>query len=146
MNGLTRNVMPNFMKTLEKMLNATLYMDGLTNIFNIPEYNDLDRAKMFMEMINKKDEFKKKLISREDGMMITIGTENNEDDMNDVSLITASYRVDGKLIGKLGVIGPTRMKYDNVTSVIDFMTDNLSKTFKLTGGDEQDDRSEDDEE
>ncbi len=146
MNGLTRNVMPDFMKTLEKMLNANLYMDGLTNIFNIPEYNDLDRAKMFMEMINKKDEFKKKLISREDGMMITIGTENNEDDMNDVSLITASYRVDGKLIGKLGVIGPTRMKYDNVTSVIDFMTDNLSKTFKLTGGDEQDDRSEDDEE
>jgi len=144
MNGLTSSLMPNFMKTLEKMLDANLYMDGLMNIFNIPEYNDLDRAKMFMELINKKEDFKKKLISRDDGMIITIGTENKDEDMNDVSLITATYRVDGKLVGKLGVIGPTRMRYDNVTSVIDFITDNLSKTFKLTGGDGQDDDEPDD--
>ena len=77
-------------------------------------------------------------------MIITIGTENKDEDMNDVSLITATYRVDGKLVGKLGVIGPTRMRYDNVTSVIDFITDNLSKTFKLTGGDGQDDDEPDD--
>ena len=49
-------------------------------------------------------------------------------------MITATYEIDGKLIGKIGVIGPTRMKYDEVTSVIEYMTENLNKTFKLTGG------------
>ena len=43
------------------------------------------------------------------------------------------------MVGKLGVIGPTRMKYDEVTSIIEYITDNINQTFKLTGGDEEDD-------
>lgn len=137
MSLLARNIMPNFMKTLENMLNVNLYMDGLTNIFAIPEYTDMDRAKMFFELVDKKDDFTKKLINRDDGVIITIGNENADDMMQNCSLVTATYHVDGKLIGKIGVIGPTRMKYDEVTSVIEYVTDYLSNTFKLTGGNEE---------
>ena len=70
---------------------------------------------------------------------VTIGEENPEDIMQDCSLITASYHVDGKLVGKLGVIGPTRMKYGEVTSIIEYLTDNLSNTFKLESGGNEDD-------
>lgn len=139
MSILAQNIQPNFMKTLESMLNVNLYMDGLTNIFSIPEYNDLDKAKMFLELLGKKEDFTKKLINRENGVIITIGNENADDMMQDCSLITATYHVDGKLVGKIGVIGPTRMKYDEVTSVIEYVTENLSDTFKLTGGNEEDD-------
>ncbi len=138
MGILAENIMPNFMKTLENMLNVNLYMDGLTNIFSIPEYNDLDKAKMFLELLDKKEDFTKKLINRENGVIITIGNENADDLMQDCSLITATYHIDGKLVGKIGVIGPTRMKYDEVTSVIEYVTENLSNTFKLTGGNEED--------
>lgn len=131
MSGLMENIMPEFLRTLEKMLDTELYMEGLTNIFNIPEYNDIDKAKMFMGMLNKKERLSKVLDERADGIMITIGDENTDDEMKDCSLITATYRVNGKFIGKLGVIGPTRMKYDKVTSLIEFMTDNLSSTFKI---------------
>lgn len=139
MGALAQNIKPNFMKTLENMLNVNLYMDGLTNIFSIPEYNDLDKAKMFLELLGKKEDFTKKLINRENGVIITIGNENADDMMQDCSVITATYHVDGKLVGKIGVIGPTRMKYDEVTSVIEYVTENLSNTFKLTGGNEEDD-------
>lgn len=138
MDILAENIMPNFMKTLENMLNVNLYMDGLTNIFSIPEYNDIDKAKMFLELLDKKEDFTKKLINRENGVIITIGNENADDLMQDCSLITATYHIDGKLVGKIGVIGPTRMKYDEVTSVIEYVTENLSNTFKLTGGNEED--------
>lgn len=138
MGILAENIMPNFMKTLENMLNVNLYMDGLTNIFSIPEYNDLDKAKMFLELLDKKEDFTKKLINRENGVIITIGNENADDLMQDCSVITATYHIDGKLVGKIGVIGPTRMKYDEVTSVIEYVTENLSNTFKLTGGNEED--------
>lgn len=138
MSGLARDIMPNFMKTLEDMLNVNLYMEGLSNIFDIPEYNDLQKAKSFIEMLSQKDDFTRKLIEREDGMIVTIGEENADDIMNDCALITASYHVDGKLVGKIGVIGPTRMRYGEVTSVIQYMTDNLSDTFKLeSGGNEE---------
>ena len=95
MNALAKKVMPNFIRTLEDMLNVHLYMDGLTNIFSIPEYNDIDKAKMFLEMIGKKEDFTKTLINRENGVIITIGKENTEDIMQDCSLITATYHVDG---------------------------------------------------
>lgn len=138
MSMLARDVMPNFMKSLEDMLDVHLYMDGLTNIFNIPEYNDMDKAKTFMEMINRKENLTRTLINRGNGIVITIGTENSEDIMNDCSLITATYHVDGKFVGKLGVIGPTRMNYSEITSVIKYLTDNISETFRIEEGDEND--------
>ncbi len=139
MSGLAEDVMPNFMRTLEDMLNVNLYMEGLTNIFDIPEYSDLAKAKSFLEMLSQKEELTKKLVERDDGVIVTIGEENPEDIMQDCSLITASYHVDGKLVGKLGVIGPTRMRYGEVTSIIEYLTDNLSNTFKLESGGNEDD-------
>ncbi len=133
------NIMPGFLKTLENMLNVNLYMDGLMNIFSIPEYNDIEKAKSFFEIINRKEDIMKKLIARDDGMIITIGGENQDADLSDCSVITATYHVDGKMVGKLGVIGPTRMKYDEVTSVVEFLTDNISKAFMITGGDKGND-------
>ena len=139
MSGLAENVMPNFMKTLEDMLNVNLYMEGLTNIFDIPEYNDLGRAKSFLNMLSQKEDFTRKLLEREDGIIVTIGEENTDDIMQDCSLITATYHVDGKMVGKIGVIGPTRMQYGEVTSIIEYLTDNLNNVFKLEGGGHEND-------
>ncbi|MBQ4649731.1 MAG: heat-inducible transcription repressor HrcA [Firmicutes bacterium] len=139
MSGLAEDVMPNFMRTLEDMLNVNLYMEGLTNIFDIPEYSDLEKAKNFIHMLSQKEELTKKLIERDDGIIVTIGEENADDVMQDCSLITASYHVDGRLVGKIGVIGPTRMKYGEVTSLMEFLTDNLNNTFKLESGGNEDD-------
>jgi heat-inducible transcriptional repressor len=131
MGRLAESIMPNFIKTLESMLNINLYLDGLTNIFSIPEYNNLERARMFLEMVNRRNNFKDVLVNRDEGVIITIGAENKADLMQDCSLITATYHINGKLVGKLGVVGPTRMKYDKVTSVIEYITDNLSRSFTL---------------
>ena len=135
-----RNIVPSFVKTLEDMLNVNLYMDGLTNIFSLPEYNDLDRAKMFLEMMDKREDLTKALINRENGVIITIGNENKEEAMQDCSLITATYHVDGKLMGKIGVIGPTRMRYGEVTSIVEYLTDNISDAFKITEGETEGDK------
>ncbi|NCB41489.1 MAG: heat-inducible transcription repressor HrcA [Clostridia bacterium] len=127
-------IAPNFLDTLERMLSVDLYMEGLANIFSIPEYNDVEKAKCFLEMIQRKQHFTEVLINRESGLIITIGGENTDDYMKQCSLITADYKINGRLIGKLGVIGPTRMKYSEITSVIKYMSDNISKTFRATGG------------
>ena len=138
MTMFEKNIVPNFVRTLEDMLNVHLYMDGLTNIFSLPEYNDLDKAKMFLEMVNRKEDLTKTLINRENGVIITIGNENQNEMMQDCSLISATYHVDGKMVGKIGVIGPTRMKYGEVTSVVEYLTDNISNAFMIMEGDDDD--------
>ena len=132
LSALKGNVMPSFLKTLEDMLNVNLYMEGMTNIFNLPEYSSIDRARDFLELFAQKDWFTQKMLARDDGVVVTIGNENAK--MKDCTLITASYHVDGKLVGKIGVIGPTRMKYDEVTSIMEYLTNNLSESFRLTSG------------
>ena len=134
LSQLRGSVMPSFMRTLEDMMNVHLYMEGMMNIFNIPEYSSIDRARDFMELFSRKDEFTRQMLERGDGVVVTIGDENAN--MKDCSLITATYHVDGKLMGKIGVIGPTRMKYDEVTSIMEYLTNNLSESFKLTDGKE----------
>jgi heat-inducible transcriptional repressor len=128
------NVMPHLMRTFEDMLNINLYLDGYSNIFDLPEYSDISRARMFLNMLNQKDVMTDELIRRGEGLKITIGDENDSADMKDCSLITATYHIDGKLVGKIGVIGPTRMKYSKITSVIEYLTDNLNNAFTLPGG------------
>lgn len=134
MSMLAESVMPNFLKSLEEMLNVNLYMEGLSNIFNIPEYSNIDRARAFIELVSRREDFARDLLERDDGIMVTIGSENTEEAMHDSTLITATYHVDGKLVGKIGVIGPTRMKYSKVTSIVEYLTDNLSKSFSLMSG------------
>ena len=140
LSSLAGDVMPNFMRTLEDMLNVNLYMEGLTNIFNIPEYSDMDRAKSFLELVSRKEEFTRDILNRDNGVIVTIGNENPEQAMKNSSVITATYHVDGKLVGKIGVIGPTRMNYSEVTSIMEYLTNNLSQSFMLSNGkDEKED-------
>ncbi len=124
------SVTPGFIQTLEKMLNVDLYVNGYSNIFSLPEFNDVGKAKNFLEMLDNKDEMTQVLVNRDNGLTITIGDENSED-MKDCSLITADYKVNGKLVGRLGVIGPKRMKYGEISSVIKYMSDNLGQTFEI---------------
>lgn len=138
MGALAGSVMPNFMKTLEDMLNVNLYLEGLTNIFNIPEYNSMDRARSFLELVDRKEQFTRDMLERGDGLIVTIGEENTDTAMKDCSLITATYHVDGKLIGKIGVIGPTRMDYGGITSIMEYLTNNLSRSFMLGSGNRKD--------
>ena len=134
MSILAGNIMPNFMRTLSTMLNARLYMDGLSNIFDIPEYADMNRARNFISLFDRKEEFLQRVAARDDGVIVTIGSENQDVSMQDCSLITATYHVDGHMVGKIGVIGPTRMKYGEIMSIMEYLTDNLNDTFKLEDG------------
>lgn len=129
-SGLAGDLMPSFMKTLEEMLDVNLYMEGLSNIFDIPEYNDIKKARSFLNLLSNKDEITKKLLERNDGITISIGEENEDSDFKHCSLITASYSVNGKPVGKIGVIGPTRMKYSEIISLMGYLTHNLNQVIK----------------
>ena len=73
-------------------------------------------------MLESKDKIRR-LIRGSGGMEVTIriGTENGEPEMSDCSIVTAQYRVGDGATGTLGIIGPTRMNYNRVIPVLEFM-------------------------
>ena len=97
-----------------------VYTSGATNILNYPEYSDVRHAKEFLEFLDDKNSMVKILNApkrdAEDGqdtggITVRIGKENELDIMQKSSVITANYYVGNQVMGKLGIIGPTRMDY-----------------------------------
>ena len=136
MSGIANDVMPGFKKTLEEMMDVDFYIEGLSKIFDIPEYNDIEKAKSFIELLTRKEDIMRKIQEREDGISISIGDENPDEDLKNCSVITASYMVNGKPVGKIGVIGPTRMKYSEIVSLMGYLTHNMNEAFKIGDIDE----------
>ena len=61
---------------------------------------------------------------------ITIGEENEIEEIKNCSLITASYEIGGRKVGTIGIIGPTRMEYDKVVSLLSYISSNMDKLLE----------------
>jgi heat-inducible transcriptional repressor len=67
--------------------------------------------------------------SRAEGVQIFIGGESSLVPLDEMSVVTAPYEVDGKIVGTLGVIGPTRMAYERVIPIVDITAKLLSNAL-----------------
>ncbi|RQD69784.1 MAG: heat-inducible transcription repressor HrcA [Tindallia sp. MSAO_Bac2] len=112
-------LLPEMFKTLEQVSDVTLYLSGTTNIFNFPEFNDLTKARSFLNLMEERKTISE-LIARQDSdkFNISIGSENQIQEAKECSIVTTTYSLDQQTIGQLSVIGPTRMDYDRVISVL----------------------------
>ncbi len=110
------------MAALHRTLDAGpggVQLAGATNILNYPEYSDMAKAKNFLATIEAKDVLYKILSEAADvEFSIKIGRENQDKDMQDCSVVTATYKVGGAAVGTLGVIGPVRMDYARVLALM----------------------------
>ncbi|WP_397539375.1 heat-inducible transcriptional repressor HrcA [Rummeliibacillus pycnus] len=106
-----------------------IYYGGKTNMLNQPEFHDLNKVRMLMELMEKTSQIQTIFPLHETGIHIRIGSENHHLAMEDCSVITASYSVGEELKGSIAIIGPTRMDYKRVVSILDFMSNGLSYQF-----------------
>ena len=128
----SRRLLGETLSVIEKKLEtggdaSDVVIGGSSNLLEYPEYSDMNKARNFLAVLESKDTLRQ-LVSRDGGMEITIsiGPENGRPELNDCSIVTASYRVGDHSNGTLGIIGPTRMNYNRVISVLDFMGRALS--------------------
>ncbi|WP_337019763.1 heat-inducible transcriptional repressor HrcA [Oceanobacillus massiliensis] len=95
-----------------------LYIGGKSNILMQPEFNDVDKIRSFFSMMEKEDEIANMLKNSKNGIEVSIGNENEVEAIKDLSLITASYHLGGDHMGTIALLGPTRMEYRKVISLI----------------------------
>ena len=117
-----------FMRNLSADAPGHIVLEGTSNIFNFPEYNDIEKARSFLAMLETKDTIYKILEqAKEMEFSIRIGTENTISELQNYSLVTATYRIGGKTIGSMGVIGPKRMQYGKIASILNYLGMSLSE-------------------
>lgn len=111
----------------EKSSPANVFAGGVVNIFNHPEYNDVDKAKEFIRFLDNRRNISEMLCDgNSDGVDIKIGSENGRDELGGMSVLTAKYNAGGELSGRIGIIGPMRMDYARVVSTLEVITDRLN--------------------
>ncbi len=101
----------------------SVHMAGRRNILMQPEFDNADRIR---EIINKFEdkEIVNAIKEEENGINVYIGSENHFDD--DVTIVKTKYVVDGEE-GTIALIGPKRMEYDRVITLLDFIKENIEK-------------------
>jgi heat-inducible transcriptional repressor len=121
-------VIPVLYESLNKADSSEAYAEGAENIFNYPEYNDIDKAREFLTLLGNKDKLKE-LLNNNSSISIRIGNENFINDAKDCSVITAVYCMHDKPLGSIGVIGPTRIQYSKVISILDKIVKEINESI-----------------
>lgn len=96
-------------------------LSGHTNLMNVAELSNMDKLKKLFDSFNQKRDILHLLEQaiNAQGVQIFIGEESGYEVLDDCSVVTSPYEVDGQIIGVLGVLGPTRMNYERVIPVVD---------------------------
>ena len=105
----------------------TLYLEGANKSFELPEFNSLEVAKNFINILDTKELMSDMLNSGfAQDINVYIGEENEKDELKDFSIVTFKHKVGDKDLGTIGIIGPKRMDYSKVISVMKYVSKKLN--------------------
>ena len=104
-----------------------VYLGGFFNILNHPEFRSIEKVKTLVSLLEQ-ESLLVNLLSQvsQPGVNVRIGGEMSCHEIQDCSIVTATYEVGGQPVGSLGILGPVRMDYARVISVLEYTTRNLS--------------------
>nr|MBU1327603.1 heat-inducible transcriptional repressor HrcA [Candidatus Omnitrophota bacterium] len=112
-----------------------LYFDGAACIMSHPEFMDIKKARLFLMACEDKKGLLN-LLNQDmelEGVKIHIGKENLYNEIQDLSIVTCNYKVNDMIIGAIAAIGPTRMEYGKVISVLKYISSELGKELESLG-------------
>ena len=130
------------LKTYAHPREEDVVLTGADKIFNHPEYEDIGNVKNFLTVISSKDRLADIIEGENDEIQINvkIGSSGDKDVPDDCSVVTATYSAGGKNLGTYGVIGPIRMDYPKVITVLE----NVGKALEeLVNGRQKDKKDND---
>lgn len=99
-----------------------VFLGGTKQLLNQPEFRDVERVRNLLGILEEEKVLKDLLQGGEDSSLkVTIGSENKFTGIQDCSMVQATYRLNGQIVGTMAVLGPTRMEYGKVISVMDYL-------------------------
>ena len=131
------------LKEYSRPRDEDVVLTGAEKIFKHPEYEDIENVKNFLSVISSKDRLADIIEGENDEIQINvkIGSCEDKDMPSDCSVVTATYLAGGKNLGTYGVIGPIRMDYPKVITVLE----NVGKALEELANSKKGKKDKDDE-
>lgn len=121
---------------IEEDIENEVYWEGLDYMMNEAEGQDINVMRRIVRIFSDRKDLVK-LLKKDlphEGVRVHIGTENSYEEMKDCSIVTCGYKMQGRTVGRIGVVGPMRMDYDNAMWTVSCISDLISRKLReLTG-------------
>ncbi len=103
-----------------------VFIEGASNMLSQPEFRDVDKVRPLLAMLERHSDASR-VLPAADGMQVRIGRENDVPTLQDCTVISAAYTLSGIPVGRIGVVGPTRMNYARAMQILNYASGALSK-------------------
>lgn len=124
--SVIKPIIEQFNKAIED--GGDLYLEGANKSFDLPEFKSLEIAKNFINVLDEKALMLEMLnTGMAEDINVYIGDENEYDELKDFSVITFNHTVGNRKLGTIGIIGPTRMDYSKVISVMKYINKKMKE-------------------
>ena len=127
------NIIKKVIEEINKIIldSQAIFLDGANKVVDMPEFKKVDVAKDFLNVLDAKDLVADVLNTGiADNINIYIGEETEKEELKNFSIVTFNHLLEGKDIGTIGIIGPTRMDYSKVISVMKYISKKINDDFK----------------
>ncbi len=125
-------------ETLPLTRPGQLFLDGANQLFEQPEFHDIERAREVFLLLEEREQIiemlRKGMRNAPPWTSVLIGSEAARQGFDEISVIAAPYCVKGKAVGMLGVLGPRRMPYPRLTAVVEYTADMLGRILTRLAG------------
>lgn len=129
-----RGLLERMREAIDKMLDddsVEVLTEGIGRVAIDPEFRSIDNLGRLVDLFEKKCLLKKILTRACDSMdlVVRIGSENQDESLREMTVITAPYSISGNIVGAIGIMGPKRMDYPGIISTLKEISDRLSNKF-----------------
>ena len=124
-------VIMDFVTTLLHQERSEVYMTGQARLLGQPEYHDIDKAQKMLTTLD--EDVVSNLpaaLSSDSRTQILVGPENVSKELKDTSVVMTKFDIGDGMQGLIGVVGPTRMDYAQITARLSYFAENLSRMFQ----------------
>jgi heat-inducible transcriptional repressor len=136
---ILETIFQGIMEAIHEADDLKVYTSGALNVLKYPELANSQSAEKLLgtlEDLEDKEEFVKYVedaVKENEDIQILIGQENTSEDLKDCSLVTATYKLPEGGKGTIGIIGPKRMDYKKVVTMLKDLTVELDDIFNNNG-------------
>ena len=110
---------------------SKVYLEGANKAFDLPEFKSLEVARNFINLIDTKEIVTDLLHNGfAKDINVYIGDENQKEELKDFSIVTFKHSLGNRDLGTIGIIGPKRMDYSKVISVMKYINKKLNEKYK----------------
>ena len=118
-----------FLEAFVKFASKDVYFSGKENMIYQPEFNDVNKLRRLISAFENAQTWNLIGVDQQEGVTVKIGERLPNSDVQDVSIISSSFKTGNEQFGSISVIGPTRMPYEEVVSLVDYISKNIENLF-----------------